>query len=208
MILCDARRLGRISRRLATAFPLCCFALAFTVGCKSGKPTEPAASTQQPSPVAAVQVPVSHQPLQAGTYEGRNSDGDVISVKLVKVGEQILVKSVGQKFVGSGVAVDAVTAKNGKPFGTYESDVLKFPMTFMVSFNPVNSITTDSGGSVKAASYDCTLLIRDSDSQPTFTASLAKGDNGFSPTFSDIEFSTPTSGFKMKDSYEVKLQKK
>jgi hypothetical protein len=129
-------------------------------------------------------------------------------VKLVKVGEQILVKSVGQKFAGSGVAVDSITAKNGKPFGAYENDVLKFPMIFMVSFNPVNSITTDSGGSVKAASYDCALLIKNSDSQPTFIASLAKSDSGFSPSFSDIGFSTPASGFKMKDTYEIKLQKK
>ena len=207
MILWSAHRLARISRRLAVALSLCC-ALAFTSGCKSGKQVEPAGAAQQPGSVAAVQVPVFHLPLLAGTYQGRDNDGDVISVQLVKVGEQILVKRLGQKFFGSGVAVDAVTAKNGKPFGTYESGVLKFPMTFMLSFNPVNSIVTASGGSVNAASYDCTLLIRDSDDQPTFTANLAKGDNGFSPTFSDIEFSTPASGFKMKDSYEVKLQKK
>jgi len=206
MILWSAHRFARISRRLAVALFLCC-TLAFTLGCKSGKPTEPAGAAQQPSPVAAVQAPVSHQPLQAGNYQGRNSDGDVISVKLVKVGEQILVKSVGHKFFGSGVAVDAVAAKNGKPFGTYESGVLKFPMTFMVSFSPVNNIYT-AVGSAKAPSYDCTLLTRESDDQPTFIANLAMGDYGPSLTAFDIEFSEPTSGFKMKDSYEVKLQKK
>lgn len=56
MILLDACHFRLISRRYAVVVSLCCCALAFTSGCKSGKPTEPAASPQQPKPDAAAQA--------------------------------------------------------------------------------------------------------------------------------------------------------
>jgi len=208
MPLLKARRFWQIRRRYAVWALACSCGIAFTFGCKSGKPTGPAASPQQSKPVAVAQAPVQNRPLQAGAYQGRSNDGDFISVKLVKVGQRVLVKSVGHKFSGSGVGVDAVTAKDGKPFGTYELGVLKFPITFMVKFNPVNSILTASGGQVEVANYDCTLLMKEQENQLTLVANRTNADNGFAPSFSDIEFSTPASGFKMKDSYEIKLQEK
>jgi hypothetical protein len=149
-----------------------------------------------------------NEPLQAGTFQGSDSDGDSISVTLVEVegSEHVLVQSVGHNFTGSGVSVDSVTAKDGKPFGSYESSLLKFPITFLVKFSPSASLTS-SGGQVQVAEYDCTLSLKGKDNQPTLIVRRTKTDNGFSPEFGHVGFSPAASGFKMKDSYEFKLQK-
>jgi hypothetical protein len=143
-------------------------------------------------------------PPQPGQYQG-SSDGNSISVTLVKVDQGVLVQSVGHNFSGSGIDVGAVSAKDGKPFGAYDGGILTFPIVFLVKFNPVNNILTDSGGSIQASAYSGTLWLRD---QKVHLILVEGNANGFAPSFSDIGFSTPAAGFKMKEHYDFDLSRK
>jgi hypothetical protein len=98
-----------------------------------------------------------------------------------------------------------VTAKDGKPFGTYEGGVLKFPAVFLVKFSPSNNLTNPGGG-VQMAPYSGTLAMTDQKLHLTLVSD--DSDNGFAPSISDIGFSPAADGFSMKKSYDFDLSKK
>jgi hypothetical protein len=155
--------------------------------------------------IVALQPIAAHsQSLEPGTYQSANS-GDSISVTLVKVGQQVFIQSVGHNFLGSGIKVGAISAKDGKPFGTYDGNVLKFPIVFLAKFSPSPSLT-NPGGNIELTPYSGMLSIKD---QKVHLLLVMNGsDNDFNPSISNIGFSPAADGFTMKKSYDFDLSKK